>query len=116
MPHRTVRDAGGVAWEVWEVRPAWAERRVAPRRAESGPELRSTSTEHRSGRDRRQVEESRPRVGQGLEGGWLVFSSAHEKRRLTPIPPEWEALEDERLVDLSLNATSVPKQRRRLIE
>ena len=114
MPHRTVRDAEGVAWEVWEVRPAWAERRVASRREEEA--RAKPPAEHRSGRDRRQTPESRPRVGQGLESGWLVFSSAYEKRRLAPIPPEWESLADETLVGLSANGTSLPKPRRRLIE
>lgn len=52
----------------------------------------------------------------GLEAGWLVFSSAFEKRRLAPIPIEWEELPDDTLVGLSRNATSIPKPRRRLIE
>ena len=114
MAHRTVRDSEGVAWEVWEVRPAWAERRVAPRRGEG--EERPPEAEHRRGRDRRQVNENRPRVGTGLESGWLVFASAYEKRRLTPIPIQWEELPDDTLVDLSRNGMSIPKPRRRLIE
>ena len=115
MPHRTVRDSEGVAWEVWEVRPAWAERRVNSRRGDAGRDA-SLRENHRSGRDRRQSSEMRPRVGQGLESGWLVFSSAYEKRRLAPIPPQWEALEDDKLVQLSRQGTSIPKQRGRLIE
>ena len=114
MPHRTVRDPDGVAWEVWEVRPAWAERRVATRRG-AGASAKPAS-ELRRGRDRRQVSETRPRVGTGLEAGWLVFASAFEKRRVTPIPIQWEALPDEALVGLSRDAMSVPKPRRRLIE
>ncbi len=114
MAHRTVRDSDGVAWEVWEVRPAWAERRVATRR--EGREGKAASTEQRRGRDRRQVTEPRPRVGTGLEAGWLVFASAFEKRRLTPIPIQWEELPDATLVGLSRNAASIPKPRRRLIE
>jgi hypothetical protein len=114
MPHRTVRDSEGVAWEVWEVRPAWAERRVSTRRG--GGEAAKPATELRRGHDRRQLSEARPRVGTGLEAGWLVFASAFEKRRVTPIPIEWEALPDDTLVGLSRNATSVPKPRRRLIE
>lgn len=116
MAHRTVRDPDGVAWEVWEVRPAWAERRVAPRRGQENGTGRPSGTDLRTGRDRRQVSEARPRVGMGLEAGWLVFSSAFEKRRLAPIPIEWEELPDDTLVGLSRNATSIPKPRRRLIE
>ena len=114
MPHRTVRDPDGVAWEVWEVRPAWAERRVATRRGSAAPI--KPAAELRRGHDRRQVNEARPRVGTGLEAGWLVFASAFEKRRVTPIPIEWEELPDDALVGLSRGAISVPKPRRRLIE
>ena len=42
-----------------------------------------------------------------LEGGWLVFQSPHEKRRLCPIPPDWETCHPERLYPLSRVATSV---------
>jgi hypothetical protein len=114
MAHRTVRDSEGVAWEVWEVRPAWAERRVGARRGKG--EDRPPAAELRRGRDRRQVTEARPRVGTGLESGWLVFASAFEKRRLAPIPIQWEELPDDTLVGLSQNAMSIPKPRRRLIE
>ena len=121
MPHRTIRDPDGVSWEVWEVRPAWAERRVSERRdtaedAAARALHARIAEDARRGRDRRQMTENRPRVGQGLEAGWLVFSSAYEKRRLAPIPPSWESLEDERLAELSRNAMSIPKQRGRLIE
>ena len=114
MSHRTVRDPEGVAWEVWEVRPAWAERRVAARRVPGA--TAEPASELRRGHERRQVSEARPRVGTGLEAGWLVFASAFEKRRVAPIPIEWEALPDETLVGLSKDATSVQKPRRRLIE
>lgn len=114
MAHRSVRDSEGVAWEVWEVRPAWAERRVGARREEA--DKRPGSAELRRGRDRRQIDEARPRVGTGLESGWLVFASAYEKRRLSPIPIQWEELPDDTLVGLSRNAMSIPKPRRRLIE
>lgn len=116
MAHRTVRDPDGVAWEVWEVRPAWAERRVTTRRGTGSEATQAPSRDLRTGKDRRQTAEARPRVGVGLESGWLVFASAFEKRRLTPIPIEWEELPDETLVGLSRNAASIPKPRRRLIE
>lgn len=116
MAHRTVRDQDGVAWEVWEVRPAWAERRVANRRGAASDVEPPPTGDLRTGMDRRQRAEARPRVGVGLESGWLVFASRFEKRRLTPIPIEWEQLPDETLVGLSRNAASIPKPRRRLIE
>ena len=42
-----------------------------------------------------------------LEDGWLVFQSRSEKRRLCPIPPEWEACPAERLYLLSRMASPV---------
>ncbi|MBA3970120.1 MAG: hypothetical protein H0X52_08465 [Gemmatimonadetes bacterium] len=41
-----------------------------------------------------------------LEGGWLVFQSPTEKRRLRPIPPDWESCPPERLYLLSRVAPS----------
>jgi hypothetical protein len=32
--------------------------------------------------------------------GWLLFESATEKRRLAPVPADWEALPDDKLVEL----------------
>jgi hypothetical protein len=38
--------------------------------------------------------------------GWLVFESAHgEKRRLAPVPMDWESLGDAELASLSARAT-----------
>ena len=42
-----------------------------------------------------------------LEDGWLVFQSPTEKRRLCPIPPEWETCPPERLHLLSRTAPQV---------
>jgi hypothetical protein len=41
-----------------------------------------------------------------LESGWLVFQSPTEKRRLCPIPADWEACPPERLYLLSRVAPS----------
>ena len=44
--------------------------------------------------------------------GWLVFESAQEKRRLAPIPPNWEALSNEALAALLAQASpQVPRAR-----
>jgi hypothetical protein len=42
-----------------------------------------------------------------LEGGWLVFQSPTEKRRLCPIPDDWESCPVERLYLLSRVAPPV---------
>jgi len=38
--------------------------------------------------------------------GWLVFESANEKRRLAPIPANWEALSNEALIALCAKAST----------
>ena len=37
--------------------------------------------------------------------GWLVFESAQQKRRLAPVPPDWESLPDDALADLCAKAS-----------
>jgi hypothetical protein len=39
--------------------------------------------------------------------GWLVFESAVEKRRLAPVPPDWESMSDAQLA--VLNSRAVPQ-------
>jgi len=60
---RQLRDEAGVEWMVYAVNPVGAN------------EWRSI--------------ESLP---ESYRSGWLCFESATEKRRLTPLPPEWENL------------------------
>ncbi|MBA3969658.1 MAG: hypothetical protein H0X52_06115, partial [Gemmatimonadetes bacterium] len=45
----------------------------------------------------------------GLEQGWLCFEAESEKRRLTPIPPEWDQGTDEDLAALCSRATARPQ-------
>ena len=68
---RQLRDEAGVEWMVYAVNPVGAN------------EWRSI--------------ESLP---QSYRSGWLCFESATEKRRLTPLPPEWENLPLEQLTGL----------------
>ena len=68
---RQLRDEAGVEWMVYAVNPVGAN------------EWRSI--------------ESLP---QSYRSGWLCFESATEKRRLTPLPPEWENLPLEQLSGL----------------
>ena len=70
----------------------------------------------RSKRERRTRHELRVRMEPGMAKGWLVFESAHEKRRLYPIPESWASLDDASLATLLREAVPVPRARRRLIE
>ena len=68
---RQLRDEAGGEWMVYAVNPVGAN------------EWRSI--------------ESLP---ESYRSGWLCFESSTEKRRLTPLPPEWESLPLEQLTGL----------------
>ena len=60
MALRNFTDSQGHTWRVWTVIPQYA-----------------------TGRDEEQMTP-------GLQGGWLCFENSGEKRRLSPIPADWE--------------------------
>lgn len=98
MPYRTFADDQGKSWEIWDVRPEQVEHRVGERREDppgqwSGPERRMAS-------DRRQLPQARIRLSGPMAEGWLVFRSEDEKRRLAPIPPNWENCRGQELREL----------------
>ena len=35
-----------------------------------------------------------------MRGGWLVFDSRGQRRRLSPVPADWESLPEQRLLHL----------------
>lgn len=104
---REYTDAEGRVWLVWDVPP-----RFRPRR--SGVERRQTvisdfTPERRSRRDRRKVSAPPEWVH-----GWLCFESSgkREKRRLCPLPEDWEACGTEQLEEYLSRATPIRRQRR----
>src|SRR2546423_4990980 len=86
MAYRTFIDSHGVEWQTWDVLPKGVERRITDRRvcpeALSFPDRRHV--------DRRQVEGHWSPLTSGLRDGWLCFDGGGNRRRLTPIPPDWE--------------------------
>ena len=69
----------GRQWQVWETRP------TIPQPADDSPlgdAPSSTSKITELGR-----------FSKKREAGWLTFSTANERRRLSPIPEEWESLD-----------------------
>lgn len=44
-----------------------------------------------------------------FRSGWLAFEREGEKRRVAPIPPEWETMEEEQLGLLVRMAAPVPR-------
>ena len=106
MALREFRDSRGTEWTAWDVPP----HRVFPT-ARSGADRRTTMTpgyspERRSNRDRR-----RRVVSPHLQAGWVCFTSAREKRRLYPPPPEWHQATDEELEALCARALGGAGQR-----
>jgi hypothetical protein len=95
MPYRTFADEAGRSWEIWDVRPERIERRGGERRQERPTPW--TGLERRVADDRRQRSEVRLRLSHLLAEGWLVFKADHERRRLSPIPANWETLRTQEL-------------------
>lgn len=114
MASRTFMDAEGVTWQVWDVHPELAERRIAERRQEVNAP--PTAASERRAVERRHRAEKRVAVRPGFENGWLAFDSPIGMRRLAPIPPEWANLPDGLLAELCRQAMEGARSRRRLIE
>jgi hypothetical protein len=92
MTIRQFADNDGRVWEVWETRPARTQLSAALRER-----LRSL---HNS--------PTASGIMQGLEHGWLTFRSGVEKRRLAPIPENWDHARDEQLGRWCRRAAAVP--------
>ncbi len=103
-------------WNVWDVVPQDASRALGRRKAERRGQdiLLYKGPERRSGLDRRKVHTRqaarRYALTPGLEQGWLVCASPTEKRRVRPIPPEWETRSDAELERLCRSAPAVRKR------
>jgi hypothetical protein len=105
MAYRTFVDRRNAYWQVWDVRPERIERRSMERR--SGSSESYAGPERRKG-DRRRLEQKRIVLDNGLGSGWLVFESKAEKRRLAPIPKDWETAAETQLRFLCEKAHPVP--------
>jgi hypothetical protein len=103
MPHREIRDVEGIPWEVWQVTPTMVERRET----DTGP--------HPVEGERRIRPAFRAVLPQSYREGWLAFRSPAERRRLAPVPQEWDQLTDTRLLELLALSEAVGEPRR-LIE
>jgi len=65
--------------------------------------------ERRTGHDRRTTSQKRITLSQGYGAGWLTFESLLEKRRLIPIPSNWENIPQADLRELCEKAKPVAK-------
>jgi hypothetical protein len=100
MAHREFTDPLGRCWTVWSVVPERPERR-----------RRDASVTARSER-RRTPKEFRVPLGEQWIAGWLAFQTKGEKRRLAPIPDEWEGATDEQLHRMLERADPIRPPRR----
>ncbi len=95
MLSRRFIDDSGNRWIVWQVGPAWAERRSGKDRRVMGAEaLERAAFERREGGERRDDATgsvTRVRIPEHLLEGWLAFEGPAGRRRLAPIPRDWEA-------------------------
>lgn len=103
MGYRIFVDSNGVEWQAWDVLPKAVERRMANRRA--GPE--PVGFPERRRLERRQVNGRWTPLTSGLRDGWICFDSAIARRRLSPIPRDWEDCGTVRLEDYCRSAIPV---------
>jgi hypothetical protein len=102
MDTRTFVDVMGVDWEVWEVYPRLVERRL----------LRERRAARRGSDERRHVPVGRATLPRQILGGWLAFQSKHERRRVIPVPDDWEDLSDRELQALLVHSRLSSRPRR----
>lgn len=94
MAYRTFKDSRGTEWQTWDVVPRLEERRISPRRIAV---THLAGTDRRMRTERRLIHSQRSVLTPGLTGGWLCFEAEVEKRRLSPIPSDWQVCPLERL-------------------
>ncbi len=98
---REVLDALGVGWQIWEVIPTLAEKRAA----------KEAIPPEETG-ERRRGSPGKPLITGPMATGWLAMKSASERRRLAPIPPDWDTMSDDELRELIVEADPLGPARR----
>ena len=90
MTERSFTDVMGAEWNVWEVYPSLVERRL----------LHERRIARRASLERRHEPAGRATLPLQIRGGWLAFQSKYERRRLMPVPMDWEDCDDTTLRQL----------------
>ena len=100
MPLRTFRDAIGQDWQVWETHPVI--------------ESASTTAFGQFMANQRSLSGTGQPVTVREEyvNGWLTFTNGSDKRRLVPIPSDWQATDDDQLRQYLDRAVNSPAPRR----
>ena len=106
MGDRVFTDSHGTEWQTWDVVPQLTERRAVDRRERAVP---VPHADRRRDPDRRIIKGRRPTLTAGLDTGWLCFETGREKRRLAPIPSDWQRCSAERLEEYCTAAKRAPR-------
>lgn len=80
MALRNFTDSQGQTWRVWNVIPQYA------------------------------ASHDEEQMTPGLQGGWLCFENSGDKRRLSPIPGDWENAGNEALEQYLRQAAAVQQR------
>src|SRR5882672_8685399 len=111
MAYRTFLDSNGTEWHAWDVLPETVERRLGDRRTSGEP----VDFADRRRADRRQSDGCWAPLTSGIRHGWLCFdaSPSGDRRRLTPIPRDWEECPPPALERYCRSATPARRNRSR---
>lgn len=108
MALRTFTDERGMTWSVWAVRPGGIALGSRDRRRPQPPSPRDPPV----GGSAIDQYERRLRVRPEFSEGWLAFHAGDgARRRLAPVPHDWERLSDEELELCCRAARPMPTQR-----
>jgi hypothetical protein len=82
----------GQNWQVWDTRPTTPAGDSPRGDAREGPVEKATEL---------------PLISKKREAGWLTFTSTAERRRLSPIPDDWERADETSLRALARAADRI---------
>jgi hypothetical protein len=94
MALRTFLDSAGNEWLAFDVVPREDERRHLSRRS---PDESPTAADDRRDDDRRFTVGGRSPLVTAVAEGWLCFEHGTDRRRLFPIPADWQRCTDAEL-------------------
>ena len=109
MGYRTFVDRDGSYWQAWDSQPTRMERRLRGSDRRNHKPFPWTGAERRAGTDRRLTNQRRITLREGYGAGWLTFESLNEKRRLIPVPEQWEDLSQAELRALCEKARRITR-------
>ena len=114
MALRTFVDSNGTEWDAFDVVPRSDERRRYDRRTQAeqrADDDAQREAEERRENDRRLTVGGRSPLASGVREGWLCFEHADDRRRLSPIPADWQRCSDADLDGYCRSATPVRSNR-----